>query len=48
MGKWEIVTQSKPMSTEAKVDIGFLGVTIFQVTLSCSQYLYKKSNKEKN
>ena len=24
----------------ASVDIGFLGVTIFQVTLSCSQYLY--------
>ena len=25
---------------EAEVDIGFLGVTIVQVTLSCSQYLY--------
>ena len=25
---------------EAEVDIGFRGVTIYRVTLSCSQYLY--------
>ena len=39
---WEIVTPRK-MNINlgfASVDIGFLGVTISNVTLSCSQYLY--------
>ena len=39
---WEIVTPRK-MNINlgfASVDIGFLGVTLSNVTLSCSQYLY--------
>ena len=39
---WEIVTPWRPCNVdrgEAEVDIGFLGVTISHVTLSCSQYL---------
>ena len=39
MVTWEIVTPRNVDRGEAVVDISFWGMTIFHVTLSCSQYL---------
>ena len=45
MEQYLLVSKMKELGTWdpclASVDIGFLGVTITYVTLSCSQYLYK-------
>ena len=45
MEQYLLVSKMKELGTWdpclASVDIGFLGVTISYVTLSCSQYLYK-------
>ena len=51
MEQYLIVSKMKELSTWdpclASVDIGFLGVTISHVTLSCNQYLYNNAQTDK-